>query len=266
MTQIVFDIGGTNTRVATIVNGTLGDIEKFPTDEDPNVGLSNVATHAHVLLNDELPTGVCGCVAGGVVGGVVLGANNLLFWNGVPIAETLENTLGIPVTVLNDAELAGIGEYTFGAGKGYHSLLYVTVSTGIGKARIVNGVVVTEADMLKFSHELVEQLDLEHTVSGTAIKNLYGIDPRELDETVRMELAEHLAHGLVNSVINFAPECIVLGGAMILGTLNPIPFDIFERELAASLTSRDAPVPIIKKAALGDNSGLYGAMAYLEQR
>lgn len=256
MTNIVFDIGGTNTRVAAVAGDALGEVVTFPTDPDPDEGMRRLVDHARTLTKNAPIGNACGCVAGTVVEGVIVGANNLVLWNGTFIAEGLKDRLGVPVAVLNDAELAGMGEYRFGAGQGLRSFLYVTVSTGVGKARIVDGVAVYEGDAVKLVEELADQLDLEHMVSGTAVKNRYGVDPKHLtDENVRNDLAAHLARGLKSSVDNFSPEALILGGSMILGN-NALPLGPLHQAF---------PNLTIKKAALGDHSGLYGGLAYLQR-
>lgn len=255
MTDIVFDIGGTTTRVATVVAEKLGRIEKFPTPADPDEGLRAVVEHTRAIAQGVVRR-VAGCVAGNVVDGTIMGANNLVLWNAFPITSELEVLLGAPpVAVVNDAELAGVGECAYGAGKGFSKILYVTVSTGVGKARIVGGMPVYEEDPLKLSAELADLLDLEHSVSGTAVKNLYGIDPKNMSDEMRQDLAGQLAHGLKSSIDNFAPNALVLGGSMILGQ-NPIPLEPVEAGF---------PNVVVKKAALGDESGLWGGVAYLQQ-
>ena len=68
------------------------------------------------------------------------------------------------------------------------------------------------------------------------------------------EATKHLAQGLTSSVENFSPEALILGGSLILGQ-NPLPLEPLQHAF---------PSVTIKKAALGDESGLYGAMAYLK--
>jgi len=255
--QIVFDIGGTNSRVAVVRAGVLGSPAIFPTAQDPEEGLRNVCESAQALAGDDAIREVCGCVAGTVMQGVVVGANNLLLWNGFPLVQKCSEALGtIPVTIFNDAELAGMGEFFYGAGTGYKRILYVTVSTGVGMARIVDGRITHEKDPLIIGEELISLLDLEHRVSGTAVKNTYGIDPKDLtDQAIREGLADCLASGLKNSVSAFRPDALVLGGSMITGQ-NSIPLDRIQRQIS---------VPI-KKATLGDVGGLWGAVAYLNQK
>ena len=70
--------------------------------------------------------------------GVVYTAPNL-GWQDVPVRTILEEKTGIPVYLENDADLAALGEYAWGAGRGAENMVYVTVSTGIGGGLILNG-------------------------------------------------------------------------------------------------------------------------------
>ena len=60
-------------------------------------------------------------------------------WEGMPLVQRLRDEFGAPVQVDNDANVAALGEYRFGAGQGCDSLLYVTVSTGVGGGWVLNG-------------------------------------------------------------------------------------------------------------------------------
>ena len=60
-------------------------------------------------------------------------------WENTPISSLLEAEFGVPVSVDNDANVAALGEHRFGAGQGYDSFLYITVSTGVGGGWILNG-------------------------------------------------------------------------------------------------------------------------------
>ncbi|MCL6612500.1 MAG: ROK family protein [Peptococcaceae bacterium] len=70
--------------------------------------------------------------------GAVYSSPNL-GWDGVPLKKRMEEILGAPVLVDNDANLAALGEYSFGAGQGARHMAYVTVSTGIGGGLILDG-------------------------------------------------------------------------------------------------------------------------------
>ncbi len=60
-------------------------------------------------------------------------------WDDCPLPEIVEQHLGLPAIIDNDANVGALGEYTFGAGKNNRHIIYYTVSTGIGGGIIING-------------------------------------------------------------------------------------------------------------------------------
>lgn len=60
-------------------------------------------------------------------------------WENIPLGEILTAEFGAPARVDNDANVAALGEQRFGAGQGYDSLMYITVSTGVGGGWILDG-------------------------------------------------------------------------------------------------------------------------------
>ncbi len=71
--------------------------------------------------------------------GVVLHAANLAGWRDVPLKQLLQQRTGLRVAVGNDANVAALGEWRFGCGRGTNHFSYVTFSTGIGAGVIVDG-------------------------------------------------------------------------------------------------------------------------------
>jgi glucokinase len=71
--------------------------------------------------------------------GVVLNPPNLFGWQDVPLAAEVSRRFGVPCRVENDANAAGLAEYLFGAARGYASVLYATLSTGIGAGIVLDG-------------------------------------------------------------------------------------------------------------------------------
>ena len=67
-------------------------------------------------------------------------------WNNVPLASIVADMVGIPVHIGNDANLAALGEFRFGAGKGVRHLVMVTLGTGIGGGIIIDGKLLVGAD------------------------------------------------------------------------------------------------------------------------
>lgn len=84
--------------------------------------------------------------------GVLLMGPNLPGWLRVNLSRALGDVFGMPVFVGNDANLAGLAEHRFGAGRGVTNMVYITVSTGIGTGVIIND------RMLLGSHGLAAEL------------------------------------------------------------------------------------------------------------
>lgn len=70
--------------------------------------------------------------------GIVLTSGNL-GWENKPFARDLSESLGIPVTLANDANAAAYGEYACGAGSDYKSVVLITLGTGVGSGIVLNG-------------------------------------------------------------------------------------------------------------------------------
>jgi len=70
--------------------------------------------------------------------GIVIDAPNIPGWENLPLRQLLEDHFHVRVAAGNDANLAALGEWRFGAGQGFHHMIYLTISTGIGGGVIVN--------------------------------------------------------------------------------------------------------------------------------
>ncbi|MFZ5632818.1 MAG: ROK family protein [Bacillota bacterium] len=142
------DLGGT--KIYTALADSRGRIvaeTRVPTGaaEGPDAVIGRIAETVHRVVSLAPPAGAAPAALGigapgplDPVGGVVHSAPNL-GWREVPLRQKLEDTLGIPALVENDANLAALGEYSFGAGRGARHMVYVTVSTGIGGGLILDG-------------------------------------------------------------------------------------------------------------------------------
>jgi glucokinase len=71
--------------------------------------------------------------------GMLIDPPNLPTWRNVPLRQIIQDAMGVPTYLENDANAAAIGEYLYGAGRGTHNMIYVTVSTGVGGGLILNG-------------------------------------------------------------------------------------------------------------------------------
>lgn len=264
--NIVFDLGGTNLRVAeSLEDGSIGDVRKIKTPQDPQECVAALIRMAQEIAKDTRIFTIVGGVAGVVKDGVVVWEPNLPGgWADIPLGSLLKDALqGTPI-LFNDTALVGLGEAHRGAGRGSQIMAYVTVSTGVGGARIVHGNIDEATYGFEIGHQIVNGRELEQLISGTAVKKNYGIDPWELDDLdARNDLADILATGLYNSVLHWSPDTIVLGGSMIVGK-NPIPVSRVSQTLKKLLVMYPQ-APLIKMAELKDEGGLYGASTYIQR-
>jgi len=90
--------------------------------------------------------------------GVIITTSNLKGFKNYPLREAFQSQFSIPVVLDNDANAQAIGEYKFGAGKGYDDIIFLTISTGIGAGMILNKKLYrgTTGTAGEFGHTIVE--------------------------------------------------------------------------------------------------------------
>jgi len=71
--------------------------------------------------------------------GIVINPPNLPCWRNFPLAAEIARAYGVPVTLDNDGNAAGLAEWLWGAGRGYRNVFYVCIGTGIGTAIVLDG-------------------------------------------------------------------------------------------------------------------------------
>ncbi|PTX64622.1 glucokinase-like ROK family protein [Melghirimyces profundicolus] len=223
--------------------------------------------------------------------GVVLSAPSL-GWTDLPLKEEMEDRFNLPVYVENDVNMAALGECWLGAGKGKRHVVMITVGTGIGCGLILNGDLYRgsrwasgEIGFMVTDSHAVEHWDdpvfsgfgyMESKAGGPAIARQYlrGLKDtdgtlvsnakdifdlwRKGDETagaVIWEANKHLAAGIVNVVVLFDPEVVILGGGLMKSQ------DLLLPQILKTV-KRFAPIqPEIRISQLGDDAGALGAGA-----
>lgn len=262
MTKIVFDIGGTSMRVAPEKDGGLGEVVKVATPRDPHEAIATLTSLMQKSAGASI-SAVAGGIRGRVIDGVFQEDKVLSEWYGLNIVDEISKALGASVKIVHDTAAAGLGETHHGAGRGSNICAYITVSTGVGGDRIVDGRIDRATYNPEIGRQLIDGVELEDLVSGTAVQKKFGMHPQDLEsEEERNKLADLLAIGLYNTTLHWSPDTIVLGGSMILGK-NSIPLPRVVASLAQRLATTYPTVPVIKKAELGDSAGLYGALVML---
>ena len=139
-----------------------------------------------------------------IVGGVTTMAANIdPLWVGAQAEQRFGDALGAPVTVINDADAAGLAEATYGAAKDVPGVvILLTLGTGIGSALIHNGVLVPNTEM---GHIQVRGKDAERRAAASV---------REDHDLSWHKWANHLSE--VIDVIDhlFWPDLVLLGGGV----------------------------------------------------
>ena len=142
---LALDFGGTKHTAAVISPGQRqwqAHRRAFsPPNADASTDLKIMTSLAHEVLAGEQPAAI-GVSFGGPVDfttGTVRLSHHVPGWENIELQRLLESEFGATASVDNDANVAALGEHRFGAGQGYNSLLYITVSTGVGGGWILNG-------------------------------------------------------------------------------------------------------------------------------
>jgi glucokinase len=139
------EIGGTKLQLG-VGDGTGGDLADLARlDVEISRGaegiLEQIESAATALIQKHRVKGI-GIGFGGPIDsskGVVTKSHQVAGWTGFPLVRWCGETLGKPAVLGNDCDVAALAEARFGAGRGSHSVFYVTVGTGIGGGLIIEG-------------------------------------------------------------------------------------------------------------------------------
>src|SRR5262245_9905112 len=139
-TKLQLGIGPGDGTIAALWRGAV-----MPADGADGISKQIEAAVPELLANakrgkDELK-GV-GIGFGGPVDDVtrtVIKSHQIAGWDGFPLAAWIEEIAGLPAVLGNDADVAGLAEALFGAGKGLSPIFYITIGSGIGGGLILNG-------------------------------------------------------------------------------------------------------------------------------
>ncbi|MBI2759761.1 MAG: ROK family protein [Chloroflexi bacterium] len=302
-TIIAVDIGGTHLRAAAYESDNLQPIQHQRVKTNANQ--AGVYERLIEVIETVWPKdGIVDAIGAASPGpldphtGYILGTPNIQEWQNFPLAPKLLDYFKTPVFLDNDANLAGLGEWKFGAGKGHHDVLYLTVSTGIG------GGVIIEDRLLQGTHGLAAELGhviidpngpvcscgfnghLEAFSSGPAIvryalgelesgtrsslKHDVNLTARQVAEAAMQgdalaisayqRAGEYLGIGVASFLHTFDPSIVIFGGGV--SRVGPLLFDSFHISLRKHVFHpRYLEGLKIEMAALGDDAGLLGALA-----
>lgn len=301
---IVSDIGGTQLRVAAFNTAdlTLVESKKIPTQGE---GLT--PTQRLINLIQEICVGhtihSIAIAAPGYLDpekGIIYEAPNIPGWINLPLRQQLYDVFNVPVYLGNDANMAALGEWKFGAGIRHSNLLYLTISTGIGSGVIIDNHLLLGQNGLaaEFGHVTIDPNGplcgcghpghVEAFASGTAITkyvreqlahgresilkitdNPIGKDisqAAQQGDPLAMEAFQRAGKYLGIAIANFLhmlnPSIVILGGGVTQA------WDLLTKPMLAEIEKSILSPQYLKKliitqAKLGDDVGLKGALALL---
>jgi glucokinase len=260
------DLGGTQLRVAVLQGVQRLSRISVPTGKEsaPDYIIPRIYSAIQKALDEadkklEQIVGIGIGVAGPLDShsGIVFSPPNLSGWNHVPLKTIFEEHYALPIFIENDANVAALGEYMFGAGRECKDMIYLTVSTGIGGGVIVNGQLMegTSGTAGELGHMTIdwrgEQCNcgnigcLESIASGTAIArrareamkrgvDFFAADSKDskdhtVDNVEQMPqidaeiVAQAAKRGLPEAceIINDAAEALGIGMVNLIHIFNP---------------------------------------------
>jgi glucokinase len=298
------DIGGTQLRAALFAESSiealhLATCATHVPDGDPLTRLLDLI--ASIWPSDgkvvKIGVGVAGPLNPST--GIVYRCPNIPGWECLPLAEIIAKRFDTPTALGNDANLAALGEWKYGAGIGHHDLLYLTISTGVGGGVISNNRLLTGGRGIaaEVGHITVDpdgpicgcghRGHLEAFSSGTGILNYVKeelasgrasslasqdcvltakdvANAAVAGDGLAMEAYHRAGTYLGRAIADFLhlydPTIVVLGGGVThSGDLLMKP--VWEAVQASVMSPQYLEDLILTTASLGDQAGLIGALA-----
>lgn len=297
------EIGGTKLQV--VVSDNPPEIkDRYRASVDPEQGakgiLKEIQNGLNKLLGQQSPSTV-GIGFGGPVDwktNQIACSHHIEGWDGFDLGSWMMEQSGAFVVMDNDANVAGLAEATYGAGRGSNPVFYVTLGSGVGGGLICDGSIYhgtlpgdAEIGHLRLTHE---GEILEHSCSGWAVDQKIhkaiqsspesvlarcvsegGGPPAKAlgpalaqDDPIASAILEStvrdLAFGLSHVVHLQHPEAIVIGGGLSL--LGSPLLDELKKTLPNYLMKIMLPGPSVHLAALGEDVVPIGALTLAQQR
>ena len=279
---LAFDIGGTKIKYG-IVNENGDIITHDLVDTEANKGgdalIDKVIATAKKLIPNYQVEGVAVSTAGqvNIKTGEVIGASDAIpNYIGVNIKKKITDALGLPVTVRNDVDCAGLGEQWLG-NHGKRNFIALTVGTGVGGSIVIDekmysghaysagewGYMLIEGEpfednasisgLIRFAKRYKEDREW----NGKEIFDLYDQGDPDIAKAVQ-QFYKHLAIGITNLIYIFNPEKVIIGGGLTARG------DTFLNELCEEIQKHIQPSfynnTEIGLAKLSNHAGMIGAV------
>lgn len=279
------DIGGTQLRLG-IFDEEHHLLNVFKTDNDRTLGGEKNISRLLEAAGSDPEIRAWGIASPGPLDlrkGKILNPPNLYGWDDFEIVRYITEKTGRPCAINNDGNLAGLAEARIGAGKGYDSVVFIGMSTGMGgsfvhKEELISGAHCNTAEFYNvivcddpYHHGSANPGSLNETAGGAAMERIataaYGrqMFARDLFEMydrgdekaaeILERTSEMLARGIADIYYIIDPDIYVFGGS--IGLNNPWYIEKVITKAKTYMTDPDIRTAL---SAYGDDAGLYGAM------
>lgn len=236
MSLLVFDIGGTAVKYALFKNNELRNLSSFPTP-----GTWEGLVQELVKVKQQFPRkeliGAAFSSPGAVdvEKGEIHGISAVPYIHNFPIISELEEVLGLPVTIENDANCAALAELAFGAAQDCQNVLFFVIGSGVGGAVVIDRQLQKGRNLFggEFGYMLMdggstlservspvhvakrfsEKQGLENPLSGKELFDLADQGDTVASEAVD-DLFASLALGIFNTCLVVNPDKVLIGGGI----------------------------------------------------
>jgi glucokinase len=213
---IGIDLGGTNIRGGLVSEDNLSSVlsQKINASGSVDGVLKDLFSLVDKLISPSIKAigiGVPGLVD--TENGIVYDVVNIPSWKEVPLGQLLGDRYHLPVFINNDANCFALGEFYFGKGKGYDSMIGLTIGTGLGSGIIINKKLYAGRNGGAGEFGMIDYLDkyVEYYASGQFFTNVYQTDGESVfkkakegnEEAIGMyeEMGTHLGNAIKNNTV-----------------------------------------------------------------
>jgi glucokinase len=271
------DLGGTKVTAGAVSNGVVTRLEsrRIPPAGSEDAVLAEIVA-AIAKVSDESAIGI-GVGVPSVVElatGVVLEVENIPTWRRVPLKAILEDRVGLPTYVNNDANAFAVGEHRFGRGRGFRDLVGMTLGTGLGAGLIIDGRLHSGRNCGAGELGSIPHRDgtIEDYCSGRFFLREYGVAGEVMEVQARRgddaALAAFARFGREVASVMMLVACALDPEAVILGGSVSRCFDLFAPSMRARLEgfgyTHVTGSMVIEPSELKDAAVLGAAALYLD--
>ncbi|MGQ9817141.1 MAG: ROK family protein [bacterium] len=297
------DIGGTNIKAGLVCKERV--IEKImlstKAEDGPEKCITQIKSAIQHFIDrgSAIGVGIAGIIDS--VNGVVRYSPNLRGWRNIKLARILNQTFNKPVKLINDVNAILLGEWIYGAGRGYKNIFLFTLGTGIGGAAICEGKLLFGANGFagEFGHSVINFngpeclcgnfgclesyagaryiVELAQKKSRKSASNLRKYDlltPKLIAEEARKgdrvaqevfdEIGYYIGVGISNIINLFDPELVLVSGG--IARAGKILFEPIRKTVAQKILCPEYRHTKIVPAKLYDSGGILGAAYFVRTR